>query len=95
MVTESSIANSKTAILARVIDPATANLAPQAAQSILALDFRETDKDRMNQLAAKAREGRLAKEEEQELDSYLLVGHLLDLLHSKARVSLGHHSSLH
>ena len=95
MVTESAIANSETAILARVIDPEMANLAPQAAQSILALDFRETDRDRMNQLAAKAREDHLAKEEEQELDNYLLVGHLLDLLHSKARVSLEQHFALH
>jgi hypothetical protein len=42
----------------------------------------------MNALAEKNRHGMLTEAEQQELQSYLLVGHFLDLLHSKARLVL-------
>jgi hypothetical protein len=44
----------------------------------------------MNALAEKNRGGILTEAEHQELRSYLLVGHLLDLLHSRARLALQH-----
>lgn len=42
----------------------------------------------MNELAEKNRAGELTAEEQTELHCYLRVGSLLDLLHSKARLSL-------
>ena len=75
-------------ILERVIDPEKANWSPDAAHSILSLDFGEADRDRMNQLAEAARSGDISAEEKQELENFLLVGHMVDLLHSKARQSL-------
>jgi hypothetical protein len=79
---------SQTAILQRAIEPDKPTLPPEAARALLRLDFRPEDRERMNELAVRARQGTLATEEDQELDSYIQVGHLLALLHSKARRSL-------
>ena len=54
----------------------------------LALDFTPADKDRMRGLSAKAREGTLSPAEQAEINSYERVGHLLNILQSKARRSL-------
>ena len=76
------------AILGRVLEPDKANLSPAAARAILALGFSEADKARMRQLSAKAREGTLSPEEQADIDSYERVGHLLNIMKSKARRSL-------
>ena len=76
------------AILSRVIDPATPSLVPEAARSILKLDFQAKDQERMQFLADKAAEGTLTPEERAEMESYNHVGHILALLQSKARLSL-------
>ena len=75
-------------ILERVISPNKSDLSPDAARSLLKMRFRASDTRRMNQLAAKARRGTLSPDEERLLHSYLFVGSLVDLLHSKARLSL-------
>jgi hypothetical protein len=75
-------------ILARLVDPSVGSLDPSAAQGILSLRFRESDIARMNELAAMARSGSLSPDQRQEAESYNRVGHLLALLHSKARLSL-------
>jgi hypothetical protein len=80
--------NSGTAILSRVLEAHGSSFTPEAAQSILQLKFDQVDIDRMNALAEKNRNGMLTEAEQQELQSYLLVGHFLDLLHSKARLVL-------
>ena len=81
-------ANTETAILSRLIDAERSGLAPEAARYILTLEFKDTDKERMNELAEKVREGTLSSGEERELENYRHVGHLLALLRSKARISL-------
>jgi hypothetical protein len=83
-----TVSNSETAILDRLILPERAELPAEAARYLLALDFDEADRDRMNALAAKAREGNLSPDEANEIDSYRHVGHLVALLQSKARRSL-------
>jgi hypothetical protein len=45
----------------------------------------------MNVLAAEVRDGEIPPEEETELDSYLHVGNLLTIIHSKASVYLTTH----
>jgi len=68
---------------------ATANsLTKAAARVILGWTFGEEDRTRMNELAQKNQAGELTTDEQAELRSYLRVGSLLDLLHSKARLSL-------
>lgn len=79
---------SEMAILRRIIDPEQPFLSEEAAQAILRLDFSVADRTRMDQLAAKNREGKLTPTEEQELNSYLRVGQTLGILQSKARRSL-------
>ena len=73
----------------RTIQPGQADLPPDAARYFLKLQFAEADRARMNLLAAKARGGALSHEEESELDSYMQLGWFIDLVKSKARLSLG------
>lgn len=84
----SQIVTSEAAILDRIVQPDQPFFSPEAAQGILALDFNETDKERMHLLSAKAREGMLTPEEQATVNSYERVGHLLNILQSKARLSL-------
>lgn len=83
-----AIENSETTILSRVIEPRRGTWSKEAAESILKFDFPASDLRRMNSLAGKARQGELTAEEEAALDSYREVGRLLELLQSKARLSL-------
>ena len=78
---------SEMAILRRIVDPEQPFLSEEAARAILRLDFSAADRARMNQLAAKNREGKLTPTEEQELNSYIRVGQTLGILQSKARRS--------
>jgi hypothetical protein len=73
------------------LEPDQATLSAAASRAILALDFTPDDKDRMRQLSAKAREGSLTAEEQAEIDNYERVGHLLNIMQSKARRSLKAH----
>jgi hypothetical protein len=86
-------ASSGTAILSRVLEAHGSSFTPEAARSMLQLKFDQVDIDRMNALADKNRHGILTEAEQQELQNYLLVGHFLDLLHSKARLALKHTAS--
>jgi len=79
---------SDVAILSRVLEPARPTWSPQAARDILALDFGPADKERMRQLSAKARAGTLTRHEQVEIDNYERVGHVLNIMQSKARRSL-------
>ena len=87
----SSTTNSTTcdvAILSRLIRPEREDLPPAAAEAILRIDFEPSDRERMRELAQKARAGTLTPAEQSEINDYERVGHLLDLMHSKARRSL-------
>jgi hypothetical protein len=66
-------------------------ISPEAARDVLGWDFDPADKERMRQLSAKARAGTLTAEEDAEAGRYELVGHLLNILQSKARRSLKRH----
>jgi hypothetical protein len=80
--------SSGAAILSCVLKAHASRFTPEVARSILQLKFDQIDIDRMNALAEKNSRGVLTETEQQELQSYLLVGHLLDLRHSKARLAL-------
>lgn len=75
-------------ILTRVLSPNDPSLGRQVAEAILALGFKPADKQRMDLLAQKAREGTLSADERAEAESYERVGHFVSLLKSKARRSL-------
>jgi hypothetical protein len=85
---DSLSASNDVAILSRVIAPEEPTLSPEAARALLSLSFPQQDRERMNQLAEKAREGKLTEKERVEIESYERVGHVIGLLQSKARRSL-------
>ena len=80
--------NTYTSIWQRVIQPERNDLRPEVAEAILRLKFVQSDLDRMNLLAAKAREGSLTEAERRELEEYEQVGILLSIMQSKARLAL-------
>jgi hypothetical protein len=84
---------SEVAILNRLIRPERNDLSVTAARAILKIDFEQSDRDRMRELSRKAREGTLKPEEQEEINCYERLGHLLALLHSKARLSLKKHTA--
>lgn len=87
-MTVATPSNSEAAILSRVFIPERGDLSAEAARSILNLEFDEADRIRMHELAKKGQGGELSPAEETELERYRHVGHLLDLMKSKARRSL-------
>jgi hypothetical protein len=88
MKTETLTPSTEGAIWARIVDPDTGDLAREAAQTLLRLDFRSADRRRMDELAAKASAGALTRGERKDAETYNRVAHLLALLQSKARKSL-------
>ena len=76
------------AIWKRILRPERNYLRPELAKEILKLKFPPADIDRMNELAAKARDGSLTKAEQLELHEYEDVGLELSIMHSKARAAL-------
>jgi hypothetical protein len=79
---------SEAAILSRILEPMEPSLSSAAARAILSLDFTPADKERMRELSAKARAGILSPEEQVAINNYERVGHLLNILQSKARRAL-------
>ncbi|HEY2411999.1 MAG TPA: hypothetical protein VGI40_07140 [Pirellulaceae bacterium] len=77
-----------TAILARTIYPTRKSLPPGIAEEILQWDFSPEDKRRMGELSVKANEGELSAQEEEEIDSYIRVGHIVNLMQAKARLAI-------
>ena len=75
-------------IFARLIKADQSDLSRELARYILKLGFEEKDQNRMRQLAERNQDGHLTSQEREELENYVKAGHLLALLHSKARRSL-------
>src|ERR1700674_2266487 len=76
------------AIWGRLLRAGSKSLSVEAARSILRLEFAPEDKERMHDLAAKARDGSLRAAEQEETRNYERVGNLLALMKSKARQRL-------
>jgi hypothetical protein len=75
-------------VLSRIIGPEKPDLSVGAARALLKLSFDPSDLERMHDLAVKNQRGELTKDEQAELVDYRQAGLLLDLLKSKARLSL-------
>ena len=80
--------DSEVGILSRVLDAQNGNLSREAARSWLALTLPDTDRARLQNLSSRAKEEALSADEATLLENYLHVGRLIDLMQSKARLSL-------
>jgi hypothetical protein len=69
----------------RIINADNAVLSPDEARAVLRWKFTESDRQRADELSAKARSGQLTTVEERELDEYLAIESALITLKSKAR----------
>jgi hypothetical protein len=72
----------------RILRPTSNGLSIQAARSILRLEFASEDRERMRELAERARDGALTSIERDEIRDYERVGNLMALWKSKARLRL-------
>jgi hypothetical protein len=79
---------SEIAIFGRLIKADDGDLSRALARYILTLGFEEEDQARMRDLAERNQEGALSPDEQEELQNFVTAGHLLALLHAKARKSL-------
>jgi hypothetical protein len=79
---------SEIAIFARLLKADEGRMRRDLARYLLTLGFEEEDQGRMRDLAERNQAGALSSDEQEELRSYVKAGHLLALLHSKARRSL-------
>lgn len=82
------MSSAEVAILGRMFKPERGDLSPEAARSLLRLEFDPDDLSRMHELALRAQAGSLTEAEEGELESYRRIGRLLEVMRSKARRSL-------
>ena len=79
------------AILSRLDEPNRADFSHEVAEALLKLDFDQMDRDRMHELALKYQEGSLMKAEKEEFHSYRRIDYFVDLMRSKASISLKKH----
>ena len=73
------------AILDRVLEPITDCLTPDVAAKLVALRGDDQIQARVDELAEKANEGTLSKEERTEYDRYRDAFHFVTILQAKAR----------
>ena len=72
----------------RVISPGNDSWNATVAKSVLDFKLPDQDIQRMNELAQKAQTGNLSPSENSEAHTYDRIGLLIELMHSKARLSL-------
>ena len=75
-------------ILDQIFDPDGPALPRKVAEELLEFDLTDGEKQRMSELAAKARDGSLTDNEQAEVKGYEHISSLLGLLKSKVRRSL-------
>ena len=77
----------QTAILSRLPALATERLAPEVAKFILEIELAAEDRQRLDELAEKARQGTLSGDEEAEIEEYRRAGRVVEMLKLRARLS--------
>ena len=76
-----------------MIHPDEADLPGDVAEAVLKI-FRldQSDQDRLHELLVRNQDDALTPAEKEELESYLRISLLVDLMHAKARFSLKKHA---
>ena len=75
-------------ILGRVIKPGSRGWSKAAARAILGLGFDEADRRRMSALLERAKDDELSSSESAQLEQYRRVGRVLEMMKSRARLTL-------
>lgn len=75
-------------IFARLLSNAKGQMTPNLARYILTLGFSEPERAHIEELTERNQCGKASPQEREELFNYVQAGHLLALLHSKARIAL-------
>jgi hypothetical protein len=89
MPTAQGITNSTEAsIISRMIRPEKNELPDEAAKALLRLSLDQSDLDRLHELVVKNQDDALSAAEKTELESYLRISLLVDLMHAKALSAL-------
>ena len=88
MMTETLPITAEGAIWTRLLQAQDQPLSLAAARALLRLEFAPPDRERMRDLAAKARAGQLTDADREALTNYERVGNLLALMKSRARQRL-------
>jgi len=78
----------ETDVLDQLLTAEEPGFSPESARALLSLRFSPTAIKRLNELAAKNQQGALSDTERAELEKYLRVGNLLNVVQAKARVCL-------
>ncbi|MCX6855975.1 MAG: hypothetical protein NTV80_13835 [Verrucomicrobia bacterium] len=74
--------------MSRLVSPLSAGWQRGVAEAVISLRFSDEDQQRATLLAEKNREGSLTPEEKQEMEQFMLFGRFIDLMQSRARLSL-------
>ena len=85
MITTTTVPDHAAGVLTRMIDSDNGSWSQETAEEILSFQLSEEDRNRVNDLAAKARAGELTPDDRAELDGYEIATALVELLQSKAR----------
>ena len=80
--------SSELAIFARIIKADASDLSRDLARYMLTLGFDDDDQKKMTDLAERNQAGLLSTDEKAELKNFVKAGHMLALLHSRARMAL-------
>jgi hypothetical protein len=76
-------------ILEQIFVPKACKMSPDAARTVLSFKLQPAHKRRMAILLQATKDDALNAEQAMELESFLSVGRVLDLLHLRARKTLG------
>ena len=82
------VANVNNEIVSRVVHPEAGDLPAVTAHKFLEWQFSDKDRERVAELLEKKREAALSQAEANELDTYTVLGDILNILHAQARLSL-------
>jgi hypothetical protein len=76
------------AIVSRIVRPEAADMPAVMAEKVLTWQFTDADRNRVAELLEKNSAGNLSRDEMRELDTYTVLGDLLNILHAQADLSL-------
>jgi hypothetical protein len=80
-------------VLSRVFQTGQRKMTPSVAKQVLAWKFPPGDIRRVGKLLSKNSAGSISDKESNELQSLVLLGEMLDVLHAEAEVALARHKS--